>query len=422
MRTACVWVFTGYAVGCATALAQSGPAKVTVATTEVRKLPASLMLVGTVQPATRSLIATEVAGIVRDMPTRQGDFVEKGKTICKLDDDAVRLRLAEAQAGLARLEAQLAELAAGTRKTELERLRALHESAKAEFNRWTFERERIRKLYGDAQSNQKEVYDTEAGYLSAESQMLAAKAQYDQGVEGPRKEELDRARFAVAEQRAVVQRLARDLAKTEIKAPFDGFVVRRHTEVGEWIDQGKPVVELVDLSYVLVRIDAPEQAIPFIQVDDRASVTIDALDNVLEGRIRHVIPQADEAARTFPVEVEVLNDRRLLKAGMFARVTVAAGPETEMVAVPKDAVSRQMGGTFVAVLGPGPDGKLTAFPTPVTIGLDIGDWVAVTSGNVAPATQVVVRGNEMINLMMVPSPVEIIGSAASAPGGQAPGP
>jgi multidrug efflux pump subunit AcrA (membrane-fusion protein) len=396
-----------------------------VATAQTRELPTSTTLVATVQPITRSLIATEVAGIVRDMPVRQGDYVEIDSIICKLDDDAVALQLREAQARLANLRAQLAELEAGTRQTELGRLKAMYESSKAEFDRWKFERERVRRLYGESQSNEKEMYETQASYLAAEAKMEAAKAQYDQGVEGPRAETIEQARFAVAEQEAVVARLQRDLAKTEIRAPFSGYVVRLESEVGEWIDRGAPVVELVDLASVLVTVDAPERAIPFVKVGDPAVISIDALQDRFEGEIKHVVPQADEAARTFPVEVEVPNGEHVLKAGMFARATIRTGPDAAAVAVPKDAISRMMGATYVATIAPGPAGFM-AYPTPVTVGLDIDDWIAITSGNIAPGAQVVVRGNEMITLMMAPAAVEIIevdGKAPPAPppGGPKPG-
>ncbi len=393
---------------CASAVAQPAPTRVAVATAQIRELPTSTTLVGTVEPGTRSLIATEVAGIVREMPVRQGDYVEHDAVICKLDDNAVQLQLRQAQARLANLKAQLAELEAGTRNTELERLKAMYDSALAEVDRWKFERERIRGLYGEAQSNQKEVYDTNASYLTAEAMMHAAKAQYDEGVEGPRSETIEQARQAVAEQEAVVAILERDLNETAIRAPFSGHVVHREAEVGQWIDKGDTVVELVDLSTVLVNVDAPEKAIPFVQVGNPVVVSIDALQDQFAGAVKHVIPQADEAARTFPVEVEVKNDRHVLKAGMFARATLRTGPDQSTVVVPKDAISRTMGAAYVAMIGPGGEGATMAYPTPVTVGLDVDDWIAVTSGNLAPGTQVVVRGNEMITLMMAPAPVEII--------------
>ena len=110
-----------------------GPAKVTVAEVELRPLPASATLVGTVEPLTRSLIGSEIAGLVEQMPVREGDFVRKGQLVCKLRGDTIEFQLAEARARLQALEAEL--------------------------RRWEYELERINRLYGGEDASAKEVYD-----------------------------------------------------------------------------------------------------------------------------------------------------------------------------------------------------------------------------------------------------------------------
>ena len=121
------------------------------------------------------------------------------------------------------------------------------------------------------------------------------------GVAGPRIQTIARAAFEVAAQQAVVDRIASDLAKATIRAPFGGHVVDRTVEVGEWLAAGgAQVVELVELTRVLVRVDAPESAMPYLMVGGQARVKLDALGRSVVGEIRHVIPQADPRARTFP--------------------------------------------------------------------------------------------------------------------------
>jgi RND family efflux transporter MFP subunit len=379
-----------------------GPAKVTVANVELRQLPATTTLVGTVEPVTRSVIGSEIAGLVEQMPVRQGDFVGQGDLICKLRADTLVYGLAEARARL--------------------------ESLKAQHRRWAYELERINRLYGEQDASEKEAYETRASH--------------------------DEAQHDVTAQEAVVGRLESDLAKTAIRAPFSGFIVVRHSEVGQWIDQGGDVVEMADLSSVLVGVDLPESALPHVKVGQTASVRIEALQRRFEGRVRHVILQADPSARTFPVEVEIPNPGYLawssatrhgtdnvaadsdeppgdsertrveqpavagqgdghedagpvlLAGGMFARVTMVCGPPTMLPAVPKDAIVSREGVEYVSMVAPGrEEGSLMAIPMPVTTGVDIGDWIAVTSGNLAPNMQVVTRGNESI---LFPSPIEIV--------------
>ncbi len=378
-----------------------GPAKVAVAKVEMRPLPASTTLVGTVEPVTHSLVGSEVAGLVERMPVRQGDFVRAGELICKLKDDTISLRLEEAR----------------------ERLKGLEATQR----KWVFEQQRIERLYGSQDAAEKEVYDAKAAH--------------------------DLARYAASEQRATIARLESELAKTEIKAPFSGFIVSRHTEVGQWMVQGGDVVEIADLSTVLVRVDLPERCLPYVHAGDRAVVRVEALEQSFEGRVRHVMLQADATARTFPVEIAVPNPglvevdgqmipqrvahpqaaggqpagsghsgqaagdqapaadpaglrATLLAGGMFARATLQAGPSAMTPTVPKDAVVMRGGVEFVCMVSPGREqGSLMAIPVPVTTGVDVGDWIAVTSGNLAPGMQVVVKGNELI---LFPSPIQIV--------------
>jgi len=386
--------------------AQMPPVRVTVGKAKMIDAPASMTLVGTVYPLRASTVASEVPGIAKDMPARQGDRVEAGGLICKLNDDVLSYRLAEERSELKRLRAQHEELLAGTRKERLARLEAVRDEAVAEFERWRFEMERIRRLFESGDSNEKEFEDTRASYLAAQRRKIAADAEYDEAVAGPRVERIAQAAHEVTAQQAVVNRLESDLGKTSIRAPFVGYVSRRLTEVGEWVQVGGDVVELVDLSSVLVRADAPESVLAFLVRGADARVWIDALGRSFDGRVKHVIPSADLSARTFPVEVEVANESGLLAAGQFARVTVAAGPDERVVAVPKDAIVERDGISSVGLLVPGRDGQWKGVLTPVAVGLDVADWITITSENIEPGMTVVVRGTERI--MPFPSPVIVV--------------
>ncbi len=394
----------------------SAPSLVAVAPVAERELPATIRLVGTVEPATRSLLGAEVAGLVKAMPVRQGDLVGKGKLICQLKDDTLRLDYREAVARLDRLKARLTELEAGERKLVLVRLQAAMEEARALYEKWRVEKERIDKLYESDKAAYMEYRDVTAEFNAAAKRFEQAKALYELGKEGPRAEVITQARFDVAAQEAAVARFADYLSKTTIEAPFSGHVADRHTEVGEWIDQGGAVVELVDLRTVLVRVNVPEAAIPFARVGATCNVRIDALGGDFEGKIKHVIPQADQAARTFPVEIEIANSQFTLKAGMFARADVPSAPATKRLTVPTDAIIQRGPARLVFVIEAS-QGKPMALPVPVHIEAEFGETAAVKAapalGEAAAAmshllragAQVVVQGNQML---FGPSPVMVL--------------
>ena len=377
--------------------AQPGPTKVAVAEARTMKAPATMILVASVEPKRRSHVGSEIAGLVEVVSVRQGDFMKKGGVLCRLDNDTLRHRLDEAKAKLSALQSAHAELLAGTRKDELVRLQALHEEAAAELELWQFELDRVSKLYEGRESNVKEFVEARTRFRAAERRVIAAKANYDLGKAGPRKEIVTQALYKVAEQQAVVDRTVRDLDKTTIRAPFDGYVVIRKVEVGEWVPVGGEIVEMVDLSSILVRVNVPESALSYLHVGDPARIEIDALGRFFDGRVKHIMRDADRTARTFPVEIEIPNDLKLLAGGMFARATVTVGEEVEVVAVPKDAVVERRGLTQVAVIMPGGRKGVDAHLVNVTLGGDIGDWIAITSGNIEPGTKVVTHGAERIH-------------------------
>lgn len=415
-RLPVAWFVLLWAAGPASA--QFGPTRVVTAHAEMRNLPATVSLVGTVQPARRTTVGAEVAGLVMDMPARQGDFVEAGALICRLNDDLAQRALAREEARLAARKARLAELENGTRAEIVARLKAEWDAAIGVADRWAFELKRIKALHGEYEANEREFQDAIAEQRAAASRRDAAQAAYDEAAAGPRLEVIAQARFDVAEQEAEVERLRTEIEKTRIRAPFGGFVAQRHVEVGTWLGAGDAVVELVDLETVLVRVDVPEAAIAFATVGSPAVVRIDALKDALPGEIRHVIPQADEAARTFPVEIELPNPDHRLKGGMFARATVPSGPDVEQLAVPKDALIDARGQMQVAMVVPGEQGQM-AMPVYVTTGADAGDWVAITSGNVPAGTLVAVYGNEQL---VFPQPVQVVSSRSEVDSPAAPAP
>ncbi len=380
--------------------------RVVVGEAKMIDAPATQTLVGTVYASRISVIASEMAGIVDEMPIRQGDRVEAGGLLCRLDAESLSYRLAEERAELETRRARHEELLAGTRKEELTRLKALRDEVVADYDRWKFEMDRITQLYEGHDANEKEFKDARAEYLAAERRRIAADARYAEAVAGPRRETIAQAAYAVAAQEAVANRIASEVRKTAIVAPFSGYVTQRYTEVGEWIKAGGEVVQLADFSTALVRADAPEAILPYLEIGAEARVWIDALGRSFPGTIKHVIPAADLRARTFPVDVEVDNTEGLLAGGQFARVTVPAGPHEQVVAVPKDAIVERDDVAYVGVVMPGRDGGQSGMLVPVTRGADVKDWVTITSGTIAPAQRIIIRGNE--RLLPFPMPVEIV--------------
>ena len=107
-----------------------------------------------------------------------------------------------------------------------------------------------------------------------------------------------------------IQQVRDQLNKSRIVAPFNGWITQEFTEVGQWVSAGGQVVEMVDLSRVQVEVPLPERYVKDIRVNDPVAAVIDGLPTLqAQGRVFSVVAQADRAARTFPIKVELPQSR-----------------------------------------------------------------------------------------------------------------
>lgn len=399
--------------GSSSAFAQGrGPISVVVSTVTERDVSATLRLVGTIMAEKESIVASEVSGAIVSFDVQEGQFLKQHDAIAQVSPEVARLRLAEAQARLQSLQARLQELVNGTRPEELRRSQAAVDEAQAIKEKWEFERARVKRLFEMNQTSDKQSSDTEKEYTAASRRLDQAAAELEIAQNGPRAEVIAQARFDVASQTAIVARLQRDFDKTTLRAPFDGFVVKKRTEVGQWIDAGGPVCEMVAVETVKVRIDVPESAIRFAKPGSVAAVSVVALDKSYKAVVSRVVPRAAAAARTFPIEIDLPNADHALLPGMFVWARVASGPPGKRLMVTKDAIVSQGERKQIFVLRPGENGATMAMPVSVRTGVEVGDEVEILTKQVRAGDRVVCRGNENLH---GPTAVIATPSAASQP-------
>ncbi len=366
------------------------PARVVAARVDVAELRAVVNVVGTAMPEKEGAVSAEISGLVVKLDVREGDFVKKGQLICKLKDTSLKLQYLQAQAELESFKQTLNELIAGTRKEDIERLKALLAEAKAIKEKWDREKQRIERLYREKVASIKEYQDTIADWQSAVQKYYQIKAELDKALAGPRKQVIARARARVQAQQARVDIIKDRINKTSIYAPYSGYVTDKKTELGQWIITGGAVVDMIAIDTTLARVDVPESAINFIKLNDKAEVRIDALDKTFIGKVAHIIPRGDAAARTFPVEIEIDNKDKCIKAGMFVRAKLPAGPKIKAIVVPRDAIIFKGPVRIVYVVR-----NNIAMPMPVETGLEYTNRIAVF-GQIRRGDIVVTRGNERL--------------------------
>lgn len=383
--------------------AQAPPSPVVAAAVVEQSVAATQTFVGTVMPLRVATIGSAVGGRVIERPFEEGDRVEASQTLAQLLTDTISLEIAGAEGELQLRREQLAELENGTRPEEVAQAEARMAAAAA---RQVFLDSRYARLSNLLNTRgavtEEEVEEAKSQAIEAQQIYLEMKAAHDLAVAGPRVETIAQARAQVAIQEALVEKLRDQLTKHTVHSRFPGYVTKKLTEVGAWVNPGDPVAEVAAIDEVDVVVQVVEGAVSFVPTGAEVSIEIPAIPNrMFMGKVISTIPQADVRARTFPVMIRVKNeigpDGPLLKAGMYARAALPIGQQVLATLVPKDAIV--LGGAqpmVVVINGATEVGQTgTPAPTPVQMGVALQDWIQVTGG-LQPGQLVVAQGNERI--------------------------
>jgi len=305
-------------------------------------------LTGSVTSRRASVVASEVAGLVVELKARRGDRVERGAPLVRLRSNNARLRLEAVEGELKEAEAR----------------RRLAESA----------RDRGRRLFAEEVLSQEQLDE--------------------------RLSEFEATQGRVDQLAAEVDRLRDELARTTVRAPFAGVVTVERVNVGEWINAGGAVVEMVDVSHLELELEVPEGQISGVVPGEPVAIVFDALEGLeVEGRVRAVVPAASPQARTFPVMVEIDNRDEKIGVGMLGRARLAVGEASRSVLVPKDAVVSQGRQDVVFVL----DDENRPAAVEVRTGVALDGWVAIDA-DIEPGERVVTVGNERLQPGMPVAP------------------
>ncbi|MCA9176691.1 MAG: efflux RND transporter periplasmic adaptor subunit [Planctomycetales bacterium] len=373
------------------------PAPVVVSPIVDREVAAGQTFVGTVVPSRTALIGSAVAGRVVEFPIEEGDRVDEGGQLAQLLTATIKLQLKAAQSELELRTKELEELNNGSRPEDIKQAEAAMLAARAENEYLQSKAKRMTTLGGAAAREEREQAQADA--LTSIERLRQAEAAHQLAVLGPRKERIAQAEAKVGVQQAIVEELEDRIKKYTVVTRFTGYVTAEHTEVGEWLQVGSPVAEIAALDEVDVVAQVVENHVPFVEHAMVVRVEIPSLpDRIFTGRVLSVAPKGDLRARTFPVKIRLANvienGQPLIKAGMFARVTLPTGARHRALLTSKDAIVLGGPQPLVFVVVPGEQGA-AAKPVPVQLGVASGSLIQVI-GALEPNAQIIVQGNERV--------------------------
>ena len=206
---------------------------------------------------------------------------------------------------------------------------------------------------------------------------------YEQG--GVSKSDFDAMELKYNVTRSQYQNL---LENTILRSPVSGVITARNYDQGDMYG-GSPIYVVEQITPVKLYVGISEMDYTKVKKNDTVTLTADALPGkTFTGRIARIYPTIDAATHTFTAEVNVANGDRLLRPGMYARVTVNFGSNHSIV-VPDDCVVKQQGSGVRSVFVLQADN--TVKEVVVTLGRHFGTEYEILSG-VAEGDKVVVKG------------------------------
>jgi RND family efflux transporter MFP subunit len=311
------------------------PARVEVATAELREMAPSVDVSGTVVSLNDSRIASEIEGVLTWLADVGAD-VAAGDLIARIDPRLIQIEVKRARANVGRLQSDYEY-----RQRQLERTEEL------------------------------------AAKNSASKTLLdEAQAQRDQ------------AQHSLTDAKAALERAQADLARTEIRAPFAGHVTARLASVGEFVNVGEDVVRLVDTHQIEISLPASIALTRYIKPGIR--VPVRSADVQREHTVRTVVPVGDAVSRMVEVRLAAGDSEWLV--GTPVQISLPSDEAVSTVAVPRDALVERGSQSYVyRVNNDGAAEQVT-----VQISAIVGLWVGL-AGGISEGDQVIVRGAERLS-------------------------
>jgi HlyD family secretion protein len=273
-------------------------------------------------------------GRVIALLAEEGQFVEKGSRLARLDNAEIASQVSQNKAALDEARTRLQELKAGSRRQELEQAKANVSQAEADLSKAAKDFERAQALFRDGVISAQERDAARKTYDVARAQHRSALENLSLVKEGPRTEEIQAAQNRVSQAEAALKESRERLRNTFLDAPTSGVILSKNVELGETVAAGVPVYTLGDLSDPWIKVYVKEDKLGLVKLGQKAVVSVDSypgktydgtvsyISSEAEFTPKNVQTQEERVKLVFGVKVRVKNVNNELKPGMPADVNI----------------------------------------------------------------------------------------------------
>ncbi len=359
---------------------------------ERQTISAQVSAVGTIFPREKAEVSAKISAPIKQMALLTNKVVKAGEVIAVLESRDLVAQRNEAVAALNQERANERSVTTGTiPQTNAQDEKSLRDArARAATARAIYERRLA--LYQRGGISKKDLEASQLDLTTAENELLLAEQTIALRAKSlnPNDRALASARVQQAQQHLAT--LDAQLSYAIIRAPISGVVTEQFQYQGEFAAAGGKLVEIADVSQVIVKAPFADTVTAELKVGDAAKVLpTDTSADQMSGQVTLISRASDPLNRTVEVWVTLGNGAGQLRANGAAQVTISAQTKPDAIVVPVSAVTLEASnadeGTVMVV-----DAANIAHETKVTVGIRTADKMEITSGLQGGET-VVTEGN-----------------------------
>jgi len=244
-------------------------------------------------------LAFNAEGKIAEIPVEEGDRVENGDVLARLERETPENIVAAAEARLAESRARLTELENGTRPQEIERARAAVDQAQARVELTRVTRERRERLRGPSYVSESAYDEAVRAHEEAKAELRQREAELQLALDGPREEKIAAARAQVDFNEATLGVARERLDNTTLTAPEAGTVLTRVREPGATVGPTATVLTLALRKPMRVRTYVSETNLGRVEPGMPVAVTTDSFpDKTYAGQVGFISPTAEFTPKT----------------------------------------------------------------------------------------------------------------------------
>jgi RND family efflux transporter MFP subunit len=330
---------------------------------------------GTLAAYDQTTAGAKVAGRLRSISVDLGSFVRRGQVVAQVDPQDYNLRVQQAEAALSQARARVGLSPDGKDDRVTPEQTGTVRQARAVLDEARVARDRGARLVEQGIIPRSEFDTLDSSYKVAVSR-------YQDAIE-----EIHNRQGLVAQRRSELALARQQLADTAVYAPIDGIVQEKRASVGEYMNVGEAVVDIVKMDPLRLRAEVPERDAANVRSGQNVRVTVEGDSNAYVGQIMRLSPVIAQQTRMLIVEADVRNNGRL-RPGAFARAEIVTNDAKMAVTVPTNAIVTFAGIEKVILVQNGKaleksvtTGRRSGEWTEIVAGVNVGDQVVVDPGN-----------------------------------------